>query len=107
MNWSTRENGRNGGGADFSFKGKLSLGVDEIGNTLLVSAEGEDLLNLVIDMVGKLDEAARPSGAVEVISLSGNISEQSVQTALQALGAKVTTESSSDGPQRKPGGGQP
>ena len=83
-----QENGREASGADFSFKGKLSLGVDTVGNTLLVSAEGEALLNLVIDMIGQLDEAAQPGGEVEVIQLSGGISSQSLETALRAFGAE-------------------
>ena len=32
------DKGKEGGGADFSFKGKLSIGVDKVGNTLLISA---------------------------------------------------------------------
>jgi type II secretory pathway component GspD/PulD (secretin) len=78
---------RNGGGADFSFKGKLSIGVDTVGNTLLVSAEGEPLMNLVSNMIRKLDEAARPSGEVQVIELPGTMSGKTLQLALQALGA--------------------
>ncbi|TWU04559.1 secretin N-terminal domain-containing protein [Stieleria varia] len=94
-----KENGRDGGGADFSFKGKLSIGVDEIGNTLLISAEGESLLGLVVEMVAKLDKASKPAGAVEVITLSGLTSEASIRSALKALGAQVdTTEASPQAP---------
>ena len=42
-----------------TFKGKLSIGVDELSNTLLVSAEGENLLANVTKMIRLLDEAAR------------------------------------------------
>ncbi len=73
------------GGSDFTFKGKLSVGIDEIGNTLLISAEGEPLLDLVCDMISQLDEASRPSGDVQVIRLSGGISEQSLEAALKAF----------------------
>jgi len=82
------ESGRDGGGADFSFKGKLSMGVDSVGNTLLVSAEGEPLLELVIGMIEKLDEAARPSGEIHVIQLPGNLSGRTLQLALKAMGAE-------------------
>ncbi|MGB7347924.1 MAG: secretin N-terminal domain-containing protein [Pirellulaceae bacterium] len=82
------ENGNEGGGADFSFKGKLSMGIDEVGNTLLVSAEGEDLLDLISGMIEKLDLAARSAGEVEIFQLSGNVSSKSVQQALEAFGAK-------------------
>ncbi len=84
------ESGREGGGADFSFKGKLSLGIDQTGNTLLVSAEGEPLLELVCDMIKQLDQAARPTGDVEVMQFSGDISASSLEQALRALGAEPT-----------------
>ncbi len=83
--------GREGGGTDFSFKGKLSLGIDNTGNTLLVSAEGEPLLELVCDMILQLDEAAQPTGDIEVMQFSGDVSASSLQQALQALGAQPTT----------------
>ena len=79
------ERGQDGGGADFSFKGKLSLGIDSVGNTLLVSAEGEPLLELVTDMIKQLDEAARPQGVVEVLRLSGRLSGESLQNALRPI----------------------
>ncbi len=86
------ESGQDGGGADFSFKGKLSLGVDRVGNTLLVSAEGEPLMDLVVDMIKQLDDAARPQGEVQVMELPGGISAQGLQNALRPLGiqAEVT-----------------
>jgi type II secretory pathway component GspD/PulD (secretin) len=79
------DRGQDGGGTDFSFKGKLSIGVDSVGNTLLVSAEGEPLLELVADMITQLDEAARPQGVVEVLKLSGSISSESLQNALRPV----------------------
>jgi hypothetical protein len=83
------ESGQDGGGADFSFKDKLSIGVDHVGNTLLVSAEGEPLLNLVVDIVKQLDEAARPQGEVQVIELPGGISARGLQNALRPLGIEA------------------
>ena len=82
------EDGKDGGGADFSFKGKLSIGVDKVGNTMLISAEGEPLLELVGDMIKQLDEAARPAGEVEVLQLSGDVSGDSIRRALEAFGAE-------------------
>ena len=73
---------------DFSFKGKLSLGIDDVGNTLLVSAEGEPLLELVVDMISQLDEAARPQGEIQVIRLPGGISGETLQNALKPIGAE-------------------
>lgn len=80
------ESGQEGGGSDYNFKGKLSFGVDEIGNTLLISAEGKSLLKLMEEMVNQLDEAARPGGEVEVIQLDGNMSGSSIAEALKAFG---------------------
>lgn len=91
-----RENGNEGGGADFSFKGKLSIGVDPVGNTLLVSAEGESLLKLVVDMIGKLDEAVESAEKVDVYEISGNMNPASLKQALEAIGVKaeVSTQKS-------------
>lgn len=50
----------------------------------MVSAEGEDLLKLVIEMVKELDKAAEPSGAVQMIQLGGTNSE-TMEKALMAL----------------------
>ncbi|WP_083434686.1 secretin N-terminal domain-containing protein [Rhodopirellula islandica] len=90
------ESGKDGGGQDFSFNGKLSMGVDEIGNTLLISAEGESLLDLIAEMVDKLDVAAKPGGDVEIINLSGGVSAEAVQQALAALGVASETRPSRD-----------
>ena len=81
-----QESGREGGGSDFSFKGKLSIGVDEVGNTLVVSAEGEALLDLVVGVIERLDESAMPSGGLEVLTLSGNVGSISLSQALEAFG---------------------
>ncbi|QDV46576.1 Bacterial type II/III secretion system short domain protein [Stieleria neptunia] len=97
------DNGRDGGDVDFSFKGKLSMGVDTVGNTLLVSAEGEPLLDLVIEMIHKLDLAAKPAGDMQIISLSGNTSEKSIQNVLKAFGGKGATESSRPQAPDRPG----
>ena len=43
--FQSSDSGRDGGGADFSFKGKLSLGIDDIGNTLLVSTRASRYWN--------------------------------------------------------------
>ncbi|WP_286763809.1 MULTISPECIES: secretin N-terminal domain-containing protein [Rhodopirellula] len=90
------ESGKDGGGQDFSFNGKLSMGVDEVGNTLLISAEGESLLDLIAEMVDKLDVAAKPGGDVEIINLSGGVSAEAVQRALAALGVESDTRPSRD-----------
>lgn len=79
------DGGRTSGSSDFSFRGKLSIGVDKIGNTLVVSAEGDELLKLVCEMIVKLDEAAVPQGGIEVREMSGAISIDSLETALRFM----------------------
>lgn len=83
------ESGQDGGGNDFSFNGKLSLGVDEIGNTIVVSAEGESLLDLIVSMIDKLDQAAMPGGEIEIVRLSGDISAETLRQAMATLGASA------------------
>jgi type II secretory pathway component GspD/PulD (secretin) len=85
------QSGRDAGSADFSFKGKLSIGIDEVGNTLLVSAEGEPLLNLVAEMIDQLDQAARPQGEVQIVKLSGGMNGETLQRALEAISGSTST----------------
>ncbi|QDS92155.1 Bacterial type II/III secretion system short domain protein [Roseimaritima multifibrata] len=79
------QGGKEGGGSDFTFKGKLSVGVDEVGNTLLVSAEGEPLLDLIVDMIRQLDDAAKTQGNVQVHRTSGTIRIDALESALGAF----------------------
>lgn len=103
------ENGRDGGDVDFSFKGKLSMGIDSVGNTLLVSAEGEPLLELVVEMIRKLDIAAKPAGDMQIISVPGNTSSDSIESLLKAFGGGSTSAPAPtpSGPQRPPRPGRP
>ncbi|MEM6363615.1 MAG: secretin N-terminal domain-containing protein [Planctomycetota bacterium] len=82
---------QNGGESDFAFNGKLSLGVDEVGNTLLVSAQGESLLDLIIAMIEKLDEAARPGGDIEVLPMTKGLSSEAIRRAIIAVGGGDVT----------------
>ncbi len=86
-----QKSGQNSGGTSFSFKGDLSIGVDAIGNTLLISAKGEELLSLVTAMIEQLDRAAEPASEVEVIKIQGGSSIESTLRAM--LGDKMTSSS--------------
>ena len=88
----TSDSGKDGGDVDFSFQGKLSMGIDPIGNTLLISAEGEPLLQLVEDMIKQLDEASQSAGHVEVYTLRGDTSSLAVETLLKTLAQKVKVQ---------------
>jgi hypothetical protein len=72
------------GGMNYDFSGKLSLGVDAITNTIIVSAKGEDLLKLVTDMIEELDLKAKRNEAVEVIQVGGT-STVALEKALKNL----------------------
>lgn len=80
------ENKRDGGsGFGFSFKGKLSLGADEVSNRILVSAEGEELFKVVCDMIQELDEAAKDQGVIQVVAVGDKLNAKSMKEALQAI----------------------
>ena len=61
------------------FKGQLSIGVDELSNTLIVSAQGQNLLDNVRTMIDNLDKAARPTSTVQVLKLDRLISSALLQ----------------------------
>jgi type II secretory pathway component GspD/PulD (secretin) len=67
-----------------TFQGLISVGVDPVSNTLVVSAI-EGLMPEITEIVDTLDEAARPAGNFQVISLDPSISPAAVQARLQKL----------------------
>ncbi len=73
------------GGLSSNFKGELSLGADVITNSVLVSARGEPLLELVVDMITELDKAAQPEGNVEILQVSPGMAGGSMGKALRAM----------------------
>lgn len=79
------------------FKGKLSIGVDELSNSLLVSAEGEPLLELVSQMIESLDQAAIPMGDMQVVTLRPGMAPDALYQALSRF---------LDAKESKPTGGQ-
>lgn len=74
-----------GGPADPTFKGKLSIGVDAVGNTLLLSAEGEPLLELISDAILQLDQAARSADGVQITNVPVTIRAESLENALKVI----------------------
>jgi type II secretory pathway component GspD/PulD (secretin) len=86
-----------------TFKGKLSIGVDNVTNTLLVSTEGENLLKNVTEMIKTLDEAAKPLSSVSVVPLSGAVNADRVRKVLGAvLGAENVAGGSAGSSAEKP-----
>ena len=73
------------GGLSFAFKGELSIGVDKVTNTLVVSAKGKELLDLIVGVVEELDELAQPQGTTRVVTISPEMSSKSLEKALRAM----------------------
>ena len=76
---------QDGGGMSFSFAGKLSLGADTITNSIIVSAEGQKLLDLVCDMIDQLDQAARQEGSIAVYQVPAGLNGKSLEASLRAI----------------------
>lgn len=72
-----------------AFRGKLSIGVDEISNTLLISTEGESLMTLVMDMVKRIDESAKQVSTVRVVNLKTGVGGDKFRELLNRLLEKV------------------
>jgi type II secretory pathway component GspD/PulD (secretin) len=67
------------------FEGILSLGVDEVSNSLIVSAP-KGVIDSIQDTVKMLDQAAEPNTVVRVHEISGTIDPEELQQAvMQAM----------------------
>jgi type II secretory pathway component GspD/PulD (secretin) len=86
----------------------LSLGVDDVSNTILISADGETLTQNIVKMLKTLDEASKPSTTVQVLQLKNGVSAKKVGTALKdILGDKAPSGQQADDQGAKREGGQP
>jgi hypothetical protein len=54
-------------------------------NTIIVNAKDESLSKVIIELIGRLDESAKPSGALEVRSLSTGSGSKQLEKALRAI----------------------
>jgi len=54
-------------------------------NTIIVNAKDEGLSKVIIELIGRLDESAKPSGALEVRSLSTGSGSKQLEKALRAI----------------------
>ena len=63
------------------FKGLLSIGVDEISNTIVVSA-ASGLMEDISHLIESLDEAAKPTTTFQVVPLSQNVDASAIQEKL-------------------------
>jgi type II secretory pathway component GspD/PulD (secretin) len=98
------EEGEDPRGTQVRFKGKLSIGIDDLSNTLIVSTEGENLMNNVAKMIESLDQAAKPAlNHVHVMNVSGSMDTRDVRRAL----ARAFMEQQRGQPQQQGGQQQP
>ena len=100
------EGGEDPRGTQVKFKGKLSIGIDEFSNTLVVSTEGENLMQNVSKMIESLDSAARPAlTRVHVMNVTGSMHSTDVRKALaRALIEQQRTQPQQPGMQQGPNG---
>lgn len=82
--WSIHE-GDTGIGSEGNFKGRLSFGVDESTNILIVTATGKNLLEIVVEMVKELDKAAVPSDDTRVYSMPASLNSVAVRETLARM----------------------
>ncbi|WP_158261240.1 MULTISPECIES: secretin N-terminal domain-containing protein [Pirellulaceae] len=96
-----------------AFRGKLSIGVDDISNTLLISTEGESLMTLVMDMVKRIDESAKQVSTVRVVNLKTGVGGDQFRELLNRLLEKTDPQLLQQQQQQmqnqngQPGGPQP
>ncbi|MCH8840214.1 MAG: hypothetical protein IH831_05970 [Planctomycetes bacterium] len=65
------------------FAGVLSVGVDEVSNSLVVCARAE-LMDSIVETIQALDEAAKPKTVVRTYEMSGLVDADDLQKALSA-----------------------
>jgi type II secretory pathway component GspD/PulD (secretin) len=70
------------------FDGALSLGADDVSGVLVVSAQ-KAIFNDIVLMVQELDEQAAPKTTVQVHHVSGNVSAEALQKALDKAVGKA------------------
>jgi type II secretory pathway component GspD/PulD (secretin) len=76
------------------FKGQLSIGIDELSNSLVVSAPAY-LFEQVHKMINDLDQAAAPTSTIKVIKLGQGVSSQQAREALSDILGDGTSKSKS------------
>jgi hypothetical protein len=65
-----------------SFEGALSIGVDEISNTLIISAD-DTIWENVKELAVSLDEKAKPDTVVQIHQLTGSLDAEELQDTLE------------------------
>ena len=76
---------RRDSGSDFTYKGRLSLAADEVGNQIIVTAQGEDLLKVVLKTISDIDEAAKEQDFIQVVTIGDKLEAKAMEEALKAI----------------------
>ncbi|MES2792562.1 MAG: hypothetical protein V4719_23325, partial [Planctomycetota bacterium] len=101
--YGSSDNGEKEPEAPIKFKGLLSLGVDEISNTIIVSSQ-EGLLENIGLMIVALDEAAAPTqSTIQVLRVDRSLEASGLQSRL----AKILTRPQPQQPQGRNNPNQP
>ena len=92
-----------------TFKGKISFGVDEASNILIITTEGEQLMKIIVEMVTKLDKANVTTDYTQVVSVPANLNGKNLREKLEKMfGQDVVTTKPNDGQNKGQGqNGQP
>jgi type II secretory pathway component GspD/PulD (secretin) len=85
------------------FEGALSIGADDISNMILVSVQ-EELYPSVVAMIKALDEEAAPKTTVEVHRVTGSVTAEALQKAIEKAMSKPWPGGRPEGQQATQGG---
>ena len=84
------------------FKGLLSLGVDEVSNTIIISAP-EGMLENVAELIERLEKAARPTNTVQVVQInSRQVNSAELQKRLAKIFKMPKPPQQKQNPQQQP-----
>ena len=84
------------------FQGLLSIGVDELTQTLIVQAP-KFVMTPVAQMIEELDNAAKPLSTVKVVTVGPGVSSEQVQVALKKLLGESRTGKTAQQPEQQQG----
>ena len=101
------DEGDSGLGSGSTFKGKLSFGVNESTNILMVTAQGRALLDLVAEIVDDLDQESMPSDSTQVVSLPSGLNRDTIKaTLVKMFGPDSVTTRKQGSEEGRPEGGE-
>lgn len=82
-----------------SLQGKLAIGVNQPSNLLVLSTQGEKLMEVVTKTIMQLDEAAKDNEVSRIVRIKSSTPNDIHETLLGLVGAKKDERSKEDGQQ--------